>query len=194
MKKSLGTYSEHCPAYRKNGNTALSTVRWYPKNLKFFWKGKNCLGVRPSLFKKQSVLCELFHFEFSKLRRLFTFAISNGPKNHPVFCKDYFSVIFFLRVDSCQKIVVFWLRSKNVSIPRIFMDPQDVAYGSGFSWKSALTRPSPAGVKIGNDFFSHCRYQRGDPARVVFSRTLQAGGQAGGCRQLLHQSQFPLFC
>jgi hypothetical protein len=27
------------------------------------------------------------------------FAISNGPKNHPVFCTDYFSVIFFQRVD-----------------------------------------------------------------------------------------------
>jgi hypothetical protein len=61
------------------------------------------------------------------------FAIRNGPKNHPVFCTDIFSRIFFQRVDFAKKFLFFDCAAKIVSIPRVFMDPQNVAYGSGFS-------------------------------------------------------------
>jgi hypothetical protein len=81
----LGTYFEHCPAYCKNGNTALSTVKVVPKNFKdFSEKGKIVWGYTPHS-SKSSLFCELFHFKFCKLRSLVMFASCKGPKNHPVF-------------------------------------------------------------------------------------------------------------
>ncbi len=56
MKKSLGTYFEQSPACRKNGNTALSTVRWYPKISSFSEKEKIVRGSAPHFSKKKSVL------------------------------------------------------------------------------------------------------------------------------------------
>jgi hypothetical protein len=66
-----------------------------------FLKRKKLFGGPPLTFQKgrSQFWCELFHFEVTKLRRLFMFAIRNGPKNHPVFCTDIFSRIFFQRVD-----------------------------------------------------------------------------------------------
>jgi hypothetical protein len=53
MEKSLGTYFEQCPAYCKNGNTALSTVRRYPKISSFSEKEK-VVRVSAPHFSKSS--------------------------------------------------------------------------------------------------------------------------------------------
>ncbi len=72
----------------KTGTQLFQQIGDTQKSQVFLKRKKIVRGSAPHFSKSSQFLCELFHFKFNKLRRLFTFAISNGPKNHPVFCKE----------------------------------------------------------------------------------------------------------
>jgi hypothetical protein len=101
---------------------------------RFFLKRKNCSGVRPSLFKKQ-FFCELFHFEFCKLRRLFTFVLCKGQKITLFLHRLFISKIFFLRDDLCQKSFSLLTAQRKFS------------QGQGTSWIRKMLQTDPDSVE-----------------------------------------------
>ncbi len=135
MKKSLGTYFEHCPAYRKNGNTALSTVRWYPKISKDFSEKEKIVRGSAPHFSKISLCCELSHFEFCRLRRLFMFALSKGPKKSPCFMHRLFSSNIFF-----QGLIL----AKNFSL---LTAKHKTSQGQGSSWIRKMLHMDPDSIE-----------------------------------------------